>query len=90
MDFTKKELETILSCIITTIEWTPSNVAPDFYDTLGHIEAKCQNALNAMVTDYGEMVSSSGKNVNTTDKQTYHAPEVTTSLNDLLSGIQLN
>lgn len=83
MDFTKKELEMILDCINSTLDWTPSNLSPDFYDTINGIECKCLSILDAMEKDPSEMIYP-------TDKKTYHAPEVTTSLKSLLSGIQLN
>lgn len=75
MDFTKKEIETILSCIMTTLEWAPSNVSPDFYDTVNHIADKCQKALHK------DCVQSKHK--------TYHVPEATTSLGSILSKLDI-
>lgn len=83
MDFTKKELETILSCIITTFGWAPSSVSPDFYATLNCIENKCRDRL----ADYASDSSCSTANMH---KKTYHAPEVTTSLKDILQDIHIN
>lgn len=82
MDFTKKEIETILSCIITTIEWAPSNVAPDFYDTLNSIETKCRDKLGH--------TANSPCNAAPPNKSAYRTPNATTSLKDILSGIRIN
>lgn len=82
MDFTKKELETILSCIMTTLEWAPSNVSPDFYDTLNKIESKCRGHL--------EHTTASPCNLVQTCKKAHHTPEATTSLKSILSNICIN
>lgn len=75
MDFTKKEIETILSCIMTTLEWAPSNVSPDFYDTVNHIADKCQKELRT------DCLQSKHK--------PHHVPEATTSLGSILSKLDI-
>lgn len=80
MDFTEEELKMILNCVHVTLDWAPNNLSPDFYDTINRITDKCEKGIHK------ESVCTS--NITSTHK-TYHSPDVTTSLKNIISKLAI-
>lgn len=79
MDFTEKELQMILHCASTAVEWSLHSSEPGFYETIDSIATKCRQALP--VTD---------KPVKKLPvKSAYIPPKVTTSLGGILKNLKV-